>query len=128
MFLTDQATEPWEDSFIPSMKSQNEIFWMVHWWVLGHSSLLSSINLNSNLGLLLTPIHVAITPSPLPLSFPPGSHKSKGDWIKVSVYIKVYSGRLCHFLDHTIAHKAWGDDHTLIIVTKIFIEYEVFFL
>jgi hypothetical protein len=26
------------DSFIPSMKSQNEIFWMVHWWVLGHSS------------------------------------------------------------------------------------------
>jgi len=26
------------DSFIPSMKSQDEIFWMVHWWVLGHSS------------------------------------------------------------------------------------------
>ncbi len=26
------------DSFIPSMKSQNGIFWMVHWWVLGHSS------------------------------------------------------------------------------------------
>jgi hypothetical protein len=26
------------DGFIPSMKSQNEIIWMVHWWVLGHSS------------------------------------------------------------------------------------------
>jgi hypothetical protein len=37
-FLTDQATEPLEDSFIPSMKSENGIFWMVHWWVLGHSS------------------------------------------------------------------------------------------
>jgi len=29
-FLTDQATDPLEDSFIPSMKSQNGIFWMVH--------------------------------------------------------------------------------------------------
>jgi len=29
MFLTDQATDPLEDSFIPSMKSQNGIFWMV---------------------------------------------------------------------------------------------------
>jgi hypothetical protein len=37
-FLTDQATDPLKDSFIPSMKSQNRIFWMVHWWVLGHSS------------------------------------------------------------------------------------------
>jgi hypothetical protein len=37
-FLTDQATDPLEDSFIPSMKSQKGIFWMVHWWVLAHSS------------------------------------------------------------------------------------------
>jgi hypothetical protein len=28
----------WRDSFIPSMKYQNRIFWMVHRWVLGHSS------------------------------------------------------------------------------------------
>jgi hypothetical protein len=32
-FLTDQATDPLEDSFISSMKSQNGISWMVHWWV-----------------------------------------------------------------------------------------------
>jgi hypothetical protein len=35
---TSQINLPLGDSFIPSMKSQNEIFWMVHWWVLGHSS------------------------------------------------------------------------------------------
>jgi hypothetical protein len=39
---TDQATDPLEDSFIPSMKSQNRTFWMVHWWVLGHSSHVSA--------------------------------------------------------------------------------------
>ncbi len=32
---TDQVNWPLGDSFIPSMKSQNGIFWMVHWWVLG---------------------------------------------------------------------------------------------
>jgi hypothetical protein len=25
-------------NYIPSMKSQNKIYWMVHWWVLVHSS------------------------------------------------------------------------------------------
>ncbi len=34
---TDQVNWPLGDSFIPSMKSRNGIFWMVHWWVLGHS-------------------------------------------------------------------------------------------
>jgi len=29
---------PLGDSFIPSMKFQNGIFWMVQWWVLAHSS------------------------------------------------------------------------------------------
>ncbi len=24
------------EAFIPSIKSQNGISWMVHWWVLGH--------------------------------------------------------------------------------------------
>ncbi len=35
---TDHVNCPLGDSFIPSMKSQNGIFWMVDWWVLGHSS------------------------------------------------------------------------------------------
>jgi hypothetical protein len=30
----DQINWPMGDRFIPSMKSWNEIFWMVHWWVL----------------------------------------------------------------------------------------------
>jgi hypothetical protein len=34
----DHLNCPLGNSFIPSMKSQNRIFWMVHWWVLGHSS------------------------------------------------------------------------------------------
>jgi hypothetical protein len=34
----DHVNCPLGNSFIPSMKSQNGIFWMVHWWVLGHSS------------------------------------------------------------------------------------------
>jgi hypothetical protein len=33
-----KETDPWGDSFIPSMKSKNRIFWMVHWWVLGNSN------------------------------------------------------------------------------------------
>jgi hypothetical protein len=32
----DHVNCPLGDSFIPSMKSQNGGFWMVHWWVLGH--------------------------------------------------------------------------------------------
>jgi hypothetical protein len=35
---TDRVNCPLGDSFIPSMKSQNGIFWMVHWWVLAHSN------------------------------------------------------------------------------------------
>jgi hypothetical protein len=33
----DHVNCPLGKSFIPSMKFQNGIFWMVHWWVLGHS-------------------------------------------------------------------------------------------
>jgi hypothetical protein len=39
---TDQVNWPLGDSFIPSMKSQNGIFWMVQWWVLGHSKVASA--------------------------------------------------------------------------------------
>jgi hypothetical protein len=35
---TDHVNCALGDSFIPSMKSQNESFWMVQWQVLGHSS------------------------------------------------------------------------------------------
>jgi hypothetical protein len=35
--------------FIPSKKSQNGIFWMVQWWVLGHSSRFIGYDLFFNL-------------------------------------------------------------------------------
>jgi len=35
---TNHVYCPLGDNFIPSMKSQNGIFWMVQWWVLAHSS------------------------------------------------------------------------------------------
>ncbi len=35
----DQINWPLGESFISSMKSQNGIFWMLHWRVLGHSSI-----------------------------------------------------------------------------------------
>jgi len=42
------------------------------------------------------------------------------------VNIKIWSCKLCHFLDHIIIHNLQGDDHTIIIVTKIFVEHEFF--
>jgi hypothetical protein len=36
--IADQVNSPLGDGFIPSMKSQDGSFWMVHWWVLVHLS------------------------------------------------------------------------------------------
>ncbi len=44
--------------FIPSKKSQNENFWMVQWWVLGHSSLF--LNFFKNLTMCMTKLKVLV--------------------------------------------------------------------
>jgi hypothetical protein len=46
---TDQVNWPLGNIFMPSMKSQNGIFWMVQWWVLGHSNVTSAKKLTLKL-------------------------------------------------------------------------------
>jgi hypothetical protein len=62
-FFNLQATDPLEDSFVPSMKSQNGI-WMVHWWVLPHSSPFGHTQgeMKKNLQKRYTSIQVHVSP------------------------------------------------------------------